>query len=701
MKKFRFGLVFGALVAVGCNGGQRPNLVLVTIDTCRADRLSCYGYQRETTPNLDRLASEGVLFEDARTCVPITLPSHVSIMTGLYPAFHGVHENGLYKAADSLLTLAEILKGNGYATAAFVGSFPLDSRFNLDQGFDHYGDSFGQREGQDKPAMGGVSIFFAERPADEVNWEFFHWLEDHVKEPFFVWIHYFDPHQPFEPRPPYDAMFAGRPYDAEIAFVDACVGQLRERLEDTGLLERTILAITADHGEALGEHGELTHALLLYDSTLRVPLILRFPRPMGIIGTVREPVRTVDLAPTLLELLGLEPPRTLHGTSVVDLIHGGKRAEHDHYYETFYGRLHFGWSVLLGFQSGPWKYIYGPKPELYDTVADPEENKNQVHAYPDTAEALKEKLFSLISQAPEEGHAAFSDPDKETEARLIALGYVGSWEKAGHKTSWFDGANPMDMMEAHEWYNLGRGYVHQGQWLEAALAFRRALQANEHNKDARIGLVSTLLHSGDHSAALKEAEKTVALYPEQGDVWMMLAGLLFLHGRHDEALRASHKGLDNGGDPVDGWMMVGRCTEQAGDHAKAVQAYERILEIDPTILPARLRLATCLARLGGIENAENEFRLAIQNSPYWAPVHYNFGVFLLDHDRTEEATTSFERAVQLSPTYAAAHHALAILYRKDGKNEAALQHVEAVIRYARDQERRHSALTLKKQLKAG
>ena len=358
------GFLIAAIVVIFARCAPSPpplNIIILTIDTCRADRLSCYGYDLLDTPHIDSLATEGVLFEEARTCVPITLPSHVSIMTGLYPVVHGVRENGAYVAADSLLTLAEILKGNGYATAAFMGSFPLESRFNLDQGFDYYGDLFGEKDGSSKGAAGGVSIFFDERPADEVNEDFFRWLENHDKSPFFAWLHYFDPHQPHDLRPPYDATCATRPYDGEIAFVDECVGRLRKQLDKENLLERTIFVVTSDHGEGLGEHGEMTHALLLYDSTLKVPMIIRCPRTVGLAAArVTDPVRTVDLLPTILELLGLDVPPGIHGRSLVGIMSGSSGPAETHYTETFFGKLHFGWSVLAGYQSEGWKYIHGP-----------------------------------------------------------------------------------------------------------------------------------------------------------------------------------------------------------------------------------------------------------------------------------------------------------------------------------------------------
>ncbi len=693
MKPWQAGFLLIVLLA-GCAREQRLNILLLTIDTCRADRLSCYGYEKLHTPHVDRFASEGVLFEEARTCVPITLPSHVTMMTALYPAFHGVRDNGVYRAADSLLTLAEILKEKGYATAAFMGAFPLESRFNLDQGFDHYGDFFGTREGLSKEGPGGISIFFPERPANEVNEEFFHWLDDAGSEPFFAWLHYFDPHQPHEPKPPYDAVCAGRPYDAEIAFVDECVGRLRERLEDDRLLERTIVVITSDHGEALGEHGELTHALLLYDSTLRVPLIIRCPEAMGLRSRVGTQVRTIDLAPTIMELLGMTFPAWWQGKSIVGPMRGVERPTEDHCFETFYGKLHFGWSVLLGFQSGPWKYLFGPRPELYDTVNDPEEIHDLIEIRPEVAEELKGKLFSLVSTAGGKAQSVFTDPDRQTTEMLQALGYVGSWEEMGPEQSWFDGPNPVDMMRPHELYNLGRSYVHQGMWLQAIDIFQRALDADPGNKDARIGLIDALMRSNELSAALKEAQKAVSIAPHDGTTWLVLAKLMMAQRRPAEALEAGERALDEGADPVASWMLVAECSERSGNRDEALFAYHRVLAVDPSHYGARLGAARILAVTGKIEKAESEFIEALNANPYWAPAHHNYGVLLLDMEKKQEALVHFEKAVRLSPTYVAAHHAMGILLHEEGKDRAALPHLEAVVRYAQNTARREAAQSL-------
>ena len=688
--------VAAVFLSLSCAPKPRLNVVLVTIDTCRADRLSCYGYDFLQTPNIDRLAAEGVLFEQARTCVPITLPSHTSILTGCYPSVHGVRENGGYRAADSLRTLSEVLKDEGYETAAFVGAFPLDSRFNLDQGFDHYGDSFEERGGEESQGPGGFSIFYSERPASAVNEEFFAWLRDNDREPFFAWLHYFDPHQPFEPRPPYDALCAGRPYDAEIAFVDECIGQLTSRLEARSMLERTVFVVTADHGEALGEHGEISHALLLHDATLKVPLIVRCPARLGVHGRVSQPVRTVDIAATVLDLIDAD--QSIRGTSLVPLMRGHGEAPRGHLFETYYGRVHFGWSVLFAYDLDGWRIVHGPRHALYDLSADPGENRDVHDQYAEKAADLEERM-SQESGFGSATHSLFVDRDASTAARLQALGYVGSWEEVGPAESLFTGPDPRDMMGAHRLYDQARGFVHRGMWPEAIDSYRATVKADPGNGDARVGLVQALIHIGETRAALESARDITIYHPSIVEGWLLLARLLLFHDSPGEALVAAQQALAVGADPVDGWLVIGQARERSGDTRGAVEAYGHALKDDESNLKARLGRARSFAMLGDTDGARLDFDATLRDNPYWPAAQYDYGVFLTETGDTAGAIERFERAALLSPDYVAAHHALALLLSEQGHYERAIPHLEAVVSYSGDANRRASAERLLAQLR--
>src|SRR5512135_1717843 len=354
-----------------------PNLLLITLDTTRADHLGCYGFAQASTPNLDRLAGEGIRFARVYAPAPLTLPSHSSIMSGLYPVSHGVRNNG-HEMPSSVRTLAEILKGHGFATAAFVSSFSVDSRFGIGRGFDVYDDTF-----QVGSPLKGVN---AERRAEETFARFSRWLDNNAASRFFAWVHYYDPHLPYDPPSPYREEFAGRLYDGEIAYMDHYVGAGLDRLREKGLLDRTIVVVAGDHGEGLGDKIERGHGIFLYEETLRVPFIVFAPKLLPRPRVVDAEVRLIDAAPTVLELAGLGREASgMQGRSLVPALEGKTLADRDALVETFYPRENFGWSELVGLVSGTWKYIQAPRPELYDLAADRGEASNLVDASQDKA----------------------------------------------------------------------------------------------------------------------------------------------------------------------------------------------------------------------------------------------------------------------------------------------------------------------------
>ena len=311
-----------ALAVPGCRRAAPPmNLLLVTLDTTRADRFGCTGHASAHTPNLDAFARRSVLFEQAMTTMPLTLGAHASIMTGTYPVFHGIHDNDGYVLDAGVTTLAEVLKAAGFETSAFVGAYPLDSQFHLDQGFDTYDDEFQEDwTPAQQEARTPLSFGFLERRSDQVNAAVLRWLEHRGKRRFFTWVHYFDAHQPYDPPRPFDTQFATSPYDGEIAFVDESFGKLLQAFDAAGVLKDTVVVVVGDHGEGLEQHGELTHASYLYDSTLRVPLLIAAPGRFPGGRRIAQQVGTIDLMPTVLELLGLPRSHDVQGRSLVPLV---------------------------------------------------------------------------------------------------------------------------------------------------------------------------------------------------------------------------------------------------------------------------------------------------------------------------------------------------------------------------------------------
>ncbi|HEV7519422.1 MAG TPA: sulfatase, partial [Thermoanaerobaculia bacterium] len=419
----------------------RLNLVLVTLDTTRADRIGCYGSREVATPNLDRLAAQGVRFENAISPTPLTLPAHCSLMTGLFPAAHGVRDNGGFKLAPERVTLAEVLKAHGWATGGFIAAYVLDHRWGIAQGFDRYFDDF------DLSKFKTVSMGDIQRPGNEVVGKALEWIGSPAvrDRPFFAWVHLYDPHAPYAPPEPFASRYALHPYNGEIAWTDSLVGQLLAGLERLGVRERTVIAILGDHGESLGEHGETGHGFFLYEPTTRVPFLLAGPYP-GLAGKrVRAVARHVDLMPTVLELLGITDGPPVQGRSLVPLITGkaaSAAALPQGYSEAFYARFHYGWSELRAVRTERYHFIEAPRAELYDLAADPGELHNLAATERRTVAALRQSLGEIEQQTGRAQAAPTPiEEDEETLRKLSALGYVGTMAKPAGK-SWRDLPDP-------------------------------------------------------------------------------------------------------------------------------------------------------------------------------------------------------------------------------------------------------------------
>jgi choline-sulfatase len=395
-------------------------LVIITLDTTRADHLPAYGFMDAVLPHLDQLAQESVVFDRATSVAPLTLPAHCSLFTGLFPTRHGVRDNGDRPLSPQHATLAETVRANGFSTAAFVGSVVLDADRGLAQGFDRYGGVVDAHVSRSRRPPGPPR----RRPGDGVVTDAIRWIEGIGDSRFFLWAHLYDPHRPYDPPEPFRSRYTD-PYVAEIAFVDAQIGRLLQALERRKLLDRTIVVVAADHGESLGDHGERDHGIFVYESVLRVPLIIRGP---GISPRrVADVVRLVDVMPTVLDLLGL-PRGPVDGTSLVAALHGDpRRIELDAYSESQYP-LRFGWSPLRALRAGRFKLIDAPRPELYDLERDPFEERNLYDERRDLARAFAQRLASFERDTALKTRTDGADPVPagELQQRLAALGYIGS-----------------------------------------------------------------------------------------------------------------------------------------------------------------------------------------------------------------------------------------------------------------------------------
>lgn len=403
---------------LSCQPPAPDGVVIITLDTTRADRLSVYGFMDVEMPHLERLAREGVVFDQATSVAPLTLPAHCSLFTGLFPPGHGVRDNGDQPLSAAHVTLAESLSARGFRTAAFVGSVVLNADRGLQQGFDHYG---GVRETGQTGRHPGPQ---RQRPADEVVTEAISWIETIDDSPFFVWAHLYDPHRPYDPPEPFRSRHTD-PYVAELAFADSQIGRLLDALDRRQLLERTIVVVAADHGESLGDHGERDHGIFIYESVVRVPLIIRAPNVPA--RRVADIVRLVDIMPTVLDLLRVPAP-LLDGSSLVALLQGQPApVELDAYAESQYP-LRFGWSPLRALRAGRYKLVEAPRPELYDLERDPFEERNIHEDRPEVARALAGRLSAFGREASSLHGEDRTDPipTDDLRQRLASLGYVGT-----------------------------------------------------------------------------------------------------------------------------------------------------------------------------------------------------------------------------------------------------------------------------------
>jgi arylsulfatase A-like enzyme len=399
------------------------NYILITVDTLRADRIHCYGFPYVETPTMDLFASKGVLFEKCIAQTPLTLPSHTSLLTGTLPLFHGVRDNGGFLVPQELLTLAEVFKEKNYQTSAFVASYVLDSKWGLNQGFDYYFDKF------DLSKYKTISLGNVQRRGDEVIDEALKWLDLHKQEQFFSWIHLYDPHTPYEPPSPFSEKYPNRPYLGEIAYTDSLLGRLWGYLEQNNLTDNTILVFASDHGESLGEHEESTHGFFIYQEGIHVPLIFVTPFK-GLQGIRRSGVvALVDIMPTILEMDGEVIPPQIQGRSLLPLFFDEDgNGDSFAYAETYYPRLHYGWSDLKSIQEGRFKLIIAPELELYDLIDDPDEKTNLVSTFPEETRRLMRTAEQYIEESSQGAFDIdYHHIDEETRQKLAALGYIGTF----------------------------------------------------------------------------------------------------------------------------------------------------------------------------------------------------------------------------------------------------------------------------------
>jgi arylsulfatase A-like enzyme/Flp pilus assembly protein TadD len=615
----RAAILLAALLITTCRETpRRPlNVLLITVDTFRADRIG------RNTPALTALSREGIRFDFADSPVPLTLPAHASLMSGLLPLHHGLRNNGIGIFPAARQTLAAVFAKGGYRTGAFVGSFILDHRFGLDRGFERYDDEIVRN------VTDSSGTFDAERRGAEVVDRALAWLRQNDARPFFAWVHLYDAHAPYAPPPSYP-----QTYDGEVAYVDAQVARLLAAV-DRG---NTIIAVAGDHGEALGEHGELTHGLLLYEPTLHVPMIIAAPSLTP--RAIHTAVSTVDLAPTIASLAGVAFGSPVDGRDL-DVRNGHEPPPAAMYAETQYPAT-FGWSDLASMRMASTKLISAPNPELYDLQHDPGETvnilTNQRRAYRDLATRLDQLRATAIASTP-------STVDAETRAKLASLGYVAPTQSTGGTKR-----DPKSVAPLFRAFEEATAMLNAGRSRDAAASLEQLVRADPANHVFRETLARALRQSGDAARAIALYREAVALAPNDADAWYNLAVAL----------------------------------QESGNAREGAIALAEAAKRDPNRPEIHNIRGTALAEAGNLAEAEKEFRATIAADPRNARAYNNLGNVLSAMNRHDDAAGAYQKAIELAPRYADPLNGLGAMLAGDGHARDALPYFDRAIRTAPD-----------------
>ncbi len=642
----------------------KPSVILITIDTLRADHVGCYGAQTVKTPTLDALARDGVVFERAISQVPLTWPSHAVILTGTYPFQNGVQDFTGQPLSPQFRSVAQAFKQAGYATGAVVSAFVLDRSWGLARGFDFYDDAFSAQTFQQK------DIGLVDRRAGESVAHAIAWLKKTPRRPFFLWLHLYDPHSPYDPPEPYRSEYNSHLYDGEIAYADHELGNLMAWLRQNHLYESSVIIALSDHGESLGEHGEDEHGFFLYNATVHVPLIVKPPAGSGIPSARRpEPVETVAVAPTLLQLAGLKDPTdAIHAQFQSHALFGATQPAKDPAYsETFYPFSSFGWSPLHSLESERFHFIEAPKPELYDLEIDPGETLNIAAEQSATVAVLREKVQALLARNPftrQDAGAGNLSPD--AQEKLRALGYFGFRAAVSAESLKQGLADPKDKLwEFNSIIKTEDLFQHK----EDDQA--EALLVEIQQKDPQIYVIPYLLGESalrrqNWERAADQLQRCLALNPNFDNAMTGLARALAKLGRVDEAKGWLNKALQSNPQNYRAWYETG-LLEAANDPAAALASYQKAIAIQPNFSPGQRELGMALYQQKDYASAATHLEKALALGLDDAHIRNFLGICYSQTNRLQESVQSYRVALKLDPKLAEAHLNLAYAYQKVGK----------------------------------
>ena len=607
----------------GSAGTLKPlNVVFITLDTVRADHLHCYGNKTIKTPTIDSLAANGVLFDKAVTQAPLTLPSHASMFTGTNPNVHHVRDTGGFTLQPSSITLAKILQKHGWNTAAFVSAFVFKRDIGFNQGFSVYDDQMpGGAGGESATRNAGVTVDHA-----------LAWLNKQPSQPYFVWLHLYDAHQPYVPPPAeFQRQYPSDTYDAEIAYMDQQVGRFLKAVKQKSPPQKTLVILLADHGESLGDHGEYQHGIFLYDSTVRIAWVMTGP---GIPGGVRvqQQARTIDVLPTILDLVGGKASSVVQGASLVPALYGKQVPTQYSYEETLYPKFAMNWAPLHGIHTADWMYVRAPKPELYDLKSDPGELNNVIDSHPREYRELENQL-KILSQVGSDGtdKIVSNQMDQQTMERLRSLGYVGG---ASKQEVSFDesGSDPKDRLDILKLQHIA--------------------------KDSPPSAMTSARRIELFKEALAKDPTNPGLYYDLGDEYAQT-------GQADANLQLCLDALQHG---IRGSMILSRLGQlylNKGDVKDAIASFERAVHLNPFDVEMRSNLATAYSHGGQLAQAENEFQRALAIEPY-IPAYNGLGIVAVQQHDFPRARKYFEQAVQLDPKDAESQENLGVLCMQTG-----------------------------------
>jgi arylsulfatase A-like enzyme/Tfp pilus assembly protein PilF len=650
---------------------SRPNVILITIDTLRADHVGCYGSQQVKTPTLDALAVDGIVFERAISQVPLTWPSHVAILTGTYPFHNGVQDFSGQPLASNFRSVAQAFADHGYGTAAVISSFVLNRSWGLARGFGHYDDAFAG------DLFLKTDVGLVERKAQESVDHSLAWLSHRPTRPFFFWLHLYDPHSPYDPPEPFRTEYRDHPYDGEIAYADAQLGRLITWLKGNHLYDNTAIVVLSDHGESLGEHGEREHGFFIYNATLHVPLIIKPSGGGAHRQHIGEVVEVAAVAPTLLKLAGISDRiSTQFDTASLLPIPNREPA----YSETFYPFSSFGWSPLRSIESGDYQYIQAPRPELYNVRNDPGELHNLIAEQPATAEVLKEKLRERVSQrtaaTPPTGPAA----DEAVTEKLRALGYlayrspvsasaldkllpdpkdkIGELETILKASDAFRAGNfaegkrilePVQAQDPNLYvvpFMIGEEALARQDWVEATAQLEKALQLNPDFDQAMTAVARALHNQGRDAEAEKWARKAIQENSSNFRAWFEL-GWIQADQKPNEAMQALRKTLEIQPNFALALREVGMLEVRAKDYAQASQHLQKAADLGLTGPYMFNFLGVSYSRTGQLKKAVESYRRALQEKPDLAEAHLNLGFAYEQLQQPERAAQEYGVACRL------------------------------------------------------